>query len=1097
MHTPPTPAIISRRYTLHNLLGKGGMGAVYRATDRLTGETVALKQILVGGIGEMEYATRSSFSTNAQITLAQEFKILATLRHPNIIGVRTYGFDKSGRPFFTMDLLEDVQTVVEAGRNRPLLTQIGYLVQILQALVYLHRRGIIHRDLKPGNLLVVDGQVKVLDFGLSVEANQTIGTSGTLAYMAPEILYGDVATPATDLYSLGVIAYELLTGNHPFDQKETAASLVTRILTTQPNMTAPDLDLRLVPILERLLAKQTSDRYQDASKVIEDLSLAMDQPFLAETEETRESFLQAAQLVGREQELGQLKDALLQAMQGRGSSWLLAGESGVGKSRLVDELRTQALVRGVQVIRSGAVRDGSSTYLVWQGIIRHLALLADLTDEEAAVLKAVEPEIGRLLERDIADAPDLSPQNAQARLVATVNKVIRRHSVPLLVIVEDLQWAGTESLILLDALAQTTPFAHLMLLNNYRDDEAPNLPDLLPSMQVMKLERLSETAVSRLAESMLGKTAVQPYLLNMLQQETEGNPYFLVEVVRALAEEAGQLSQITQITLPRHILTGGLKQLVQRRLNRIPQLYQPLLQIVALAGRWVDMKVLEVLNSNGLEVDLEDWLTTCANAAVLEPFDGHWQFAHEKLREGLLVMLPPNTQRLLHQRIALAIEQVYPNAANEAARLAYHWGETGDWVREAYYANIAGEQALRLGANREAKTHFERALDCLGRLPATLERQQQRVDITLKLARAAAFLPSENVPTLLRQAEEIAQSLEDEVRLANVYGGIGAYHYMGARAGEAFAYFNRSMALAEKLGLEQLLVLPYNLIGRSLNANGDFPKSADLLAKGIALAEKFDDQELLAGSLAFYASSLWFQGQRAEGTRQAQRGLGLAEKLGHPSRMAGNLMVMGFYHAFCGFLEPGIDYLKRCLTICQETHDTVLNYVTAGFLGYAYMQLGQYELASEQIETSLKLAQNNRQLLTHLPTFQAMQAELWLKNGRFSEAQTQAETAVELGKQTRQPVAQGLAQQTLGKILLTAPQPDWQRAAALIQDSIEIYTRGQGRPLLAIATFDLAKLYARQGQTEQAATTLEQALAQFTDLEMYWHHQQALRYVKG
>jgi hypothetical protein len=137
----PDLPTITNRYRLLELLGEGGMGAVYRAFDRLSGETVALKRMRAP---EGVYA-------EDPLGLAHEFRLLASLRHPHIISVRDYGFDASRQPFFTMDLLRSPRTIVEAGRRQPLRARVALIQQMLLALAYLHRRGILHRDLKPAN----------------------------------------------------------------------------------------------------------------------------------------------------------------------------------------------------------------------------------------------------------------------------------------------------------------------------------------------------------------------------------------------------------------------------------------------------------------------------------------------------------------------------------------------------------------------------------------------------------------------------------------------------------------------------------------------------------------------------------------------------------------------------------------------------------------------------------------------------------------------------------------------------------------------------------------------------------------------------------
>src|SRR2546429_4090333 len=184
---------IGARYQLINELGRGGMGTVYRALDRLTGRVVTLKRLRI-----LDAPSAEASLAEARLTLAREFRLLASLRHPNIVSVLDYGFDQDRMPFFTMDLEENALTIVEAGHGQPLAVQVDLLVQTLRALVYLHRHGIIHRDLKPGNVIVVDDQVKVLDFGLSIyhDAVETRAGhwAGTVLYMAPAVLPGDPVT---------------------------------------------------------------------------------------------------------------------------------------------------------------------------------------------------------------------------------------------------------------------------------------------------------------------------------------------------------------------------------------------------------------------------------------------------------------------------------------------------------------------------------------------------------------------------------------------------------------------------------------------------------------------------------------------------------------------------------------------------------------------------------------------------------------------------------------------------------------------------------------------------------------------------------------
>jgi eukaryotic-like serine/threonine-protein kinase len=691
-------SLVGRRYQLLDVVGRGGMGTVYRAVDRLGG-SIALKRLHRSLEDLAQEASRDPTAATASLEvaldLAAEFKALTSLRHPNVIHVLDYGFDGELRPYLTMELLAGARTLVEAGRGQPPRVQVDLLVQLLQALAYMHRRGFIHRDLKPANVLVVDGQVKVLDFGLALarERGELRGAAGTPGYMAPELFHGEPASEASDLYSVGVMAQRMVAGAHE----------------------APP---RLAAILQRLTAAERGERYQRAEQVLRELREVAGQQVQLETSATRESYLRAARFVGRERERELLEQALERALAGQGEAWLVGGESGVGKSRLVEEVRTLAMVRGAVVLRGQAVSSGGTPYEDWRPVLRWLALLTEPSDFEASVLKALVPDMESLLQRPLPPAPEIAGDMAQERLVGVVEALFARLAQPTLLLLEDVQWAGAQSLRLLARLSSRAQALPLLVVATYRNDERPVLTQELPAMQVLSLPRLGAEAMALLSESMIGEAGRAPPVLELLRRETEGNPFFLVEVVRALAEEAGQLDRIGSVPLPERVFAGGVRQIIQRRLDKVPAAARELLRLAAVVGRHLD---LEVLRASAPEVDLERWLADCAGAAVLDFADGQWRFAHDKLREGTLASLPRDTAQELHRRAALSIEAAHPNAPEWLAALAYHWGQVGDTEREAHYAERAGEQAMSVYACHAAIPHFQRALE-LAQLRATQAR---------------------------------------------------------------------------------------------------------------------------------------------------------------------------------------------------------------------------------------------------------------------------------------------------------------------------------------------------------------------------------------
>lgn len=216
------------RYRMLDKIGSGGMGVVYRVVDRLNQLIVALKDVHVKPDDLTFERSTISGSDGTTLALANEFQLLASLRHPYIISVIDFGFDSIGQPFFTMELLDKPQPITEAAKGQPLETKIRLAVQLLQALEYLHRRQVLHRDLKPDNVLVTaDGTVKVLDFGLAIDveilrdSHDPEAISGTLAFIAPELLRGQPASISSDLYAFGLILYEILADSFPYRRTNT------------------------------------------------------------------------------------------------------------------------------------------------------------------------------------------------------------------------------------------------------------------------------------------------------------------------------------------------------------------------------------------------------------------------------------------------------------------------------------------------------------------------------------------------------------------------------------------------------------------------------------------------------------------------------------------------------------------------------------------------------------------------------------------------------------------------------------------------------------------------------------------------------------
>ena len=624
--------VIDRSYVLTTPLGEGGMGTVFRATQLVNKQEVALKLVTAQQSDATDATSPSQVDSRIELrlALAREFQTLASLHHPNVIRVLSYGFDERLGSYYTMELLAQPQTILSAGRNLSTSGKIRLTAQLLRALSYIHRRGVLHRDIKPANVLVVGDELKLLDFGISTGTESSTEIAGTIEYMAPDLLLGIPPTTSSDLYSVGLIVHQLLTDRLPIRKGQVdfnplpsaelggpGESLDLGDLSTAKDVLAEDFSFtaslsaldaldsegaenplqievpgELGTILQRMLHPLAEERYQSADEVVRALAVALGEDIPTETSQTRESFLRATVLVGRDSELATLKQSLEHLKLRRGGGLLLGGESGVGKSRLISELRTLALVYRFWVADGQSTADSGAAYQEWQPLLRALCFRTDIVDSQAAILKALVPDIAELLQRPIPDPPALSPAELPKRLAATLRALLTSLTRPVVILLEDLQWARPESLSLLSELSQNAAELPVLFVGNYRSDESPALPQELPHLQHLLLGRLGVEAVARLSQSMLGEIGSQPELVDYLTRQTEGNVFFLVEVVRALAEDAGELQRIGQGELPENILTAGIERIVERRIEHVALEFRPALEFAATMGRQLDVAVI-------------------------------------------------------------------------------------------------------------------------------------------------------------------------------------------------------------------------------------------------------------------------------------------------------------------------------------------------------------------------------------------------------------------------------------------------------------------------------------------------------------------------
>ncbi|MBL8132290.1 MAG: tetratricopeptide repeat protein [Anaerolineae bacterium] len=1056
-----------QRYHLLRQIGLGGMGTVYRAYDRLAGQFVALKRLTPPGDPHGHFHFTDDGSQDIRLIIAREFSVLASLRHPNIISVLDYGFDRSGQPYFTMELLEGARTLLAAARSQPEQAKVELLVQLLRALAYLHRRGVIHRDLKPDNVLVIGDQVKVLDFGLALSRDRSwdnvSSISGTIPYMAPEVLKGLPADERSDLYAVGVMAYELFAGHHPFasdglDIVEYAHAIQTRV----PDFGSVNISESLAHVIARILAKHPENRFPTARAVITALSRATGMSVLVETSAVRESFIQAARFVGRENELTVLQGALAETALGLGNAWLIGGESGVGKSRLLSEVRTHALVQGL-IVMQGQVEETRGGYQPWREILRWLALLVEPNDLEASILRTIVPDLGRLLGKEVADAPEIAPQHAQQRLFDTVTAMIQRLSRPLLIVMEDLQWASSEALALFLDMARAIVERPIVLLGSYRSDEEPKLPTSLEGIQLIRLGRFSQKDIEQLSSSMLGEAGGDAAVVELLQRETEGNAFFMVEVVRALAEEAGQLESVGQVGLPDHVFTGGIQRILRRRIERVAPEDRALLRLVAVAGHQVDRAILPALAP---QQHISSWLTDCADVAVLEIQDGRWHFTHDRLREAVLDSVSTGERAALHRQVALAIETTYEDLTDQAGALAYHWSKADNRENECRYSIIAGRQAAQRFSNEEAITYFRRALELT---------EMSRITIMHELSRVLTAMGDWPAASdVLRQALNLTpDSVEEQCSQGYCLRLLG--YFLITHQGqyeEGYAHLANAQDIFLKLKETPGLLLVNSTLGHAKLSQGDYAASLGYFEKQRALASEIGDRRGISDAIRNIGHVHAQQNDLEPARACFEESLKISTTLNDLRNIAANHSSLGVLYSNSGDITHALDHYLLQIDAFKQIGDSsgYANSIIA--IGSLFRLLGDHPKALSYCAHGLEICVRlGDQLGTSIGLI--YMAESYLDVGRYEDGQTCAALAIALVRRLQR--AYHLAGYLTTSAELSLAQQDYDAAQQNVAEILELASRLGSRSIQFTAR--LLDIQSRFGAGEiTRAAAVEQLL---------------------
>jgi class 3 adenylate cyclase/DNA polymerase III delta prime subunit len=786
------------RYRVERLLGEGGKKRVYLAHDTRLGRDVAVSVLKTEGIDE-----------SGQVRVRHEAEAMGRLGdHPNVVTVFDIG-EEGGQLFIVSEFMAggDVESRLrDAGGRLETREALRIADQMCRALEHAHGHGIVHRDIKPGNVwLRQDGSTGLGDFGLALFQERSRITQegmmvGTVAYMPPEQALGRAPDSRSDLYALGATLYEMLTGKPPFVGDDAVAIISQHINTppVSPSWHSADVPKPLDDLVLRLLAKDPAKRPSDAAEVraalegIQKASVATDVP--AAPAGNPLDRLASGVFVGREHEVEELRAGVDATLSGQGRILLLVGEPGIGKTRTSEELATYASLRGAQVLWGRCYEgEGAPTYWPWVQLVRSYVRERDpaaLLSEMAGGASVIAEVVSEVRERlpGLQPAVALGAEEARFRLFDSLTSFFRNaaRQRPLVLLLDDLHWADKPSLLLLQFLARELAGTRILVIGTYRDVELGRrhpLAETLAELAKLHLSKrvllrgLQQEDVSRFIELSAGSRPSSS-LVSAVYRETEGNPFFVHEVVRLLASEGrlddAKTSGSWSVEIPQ-----GIREAVGRRLNHLSDECNEALTVASVIGREFDLALLgEVVELDGDR--LIETLEEALAARVIQEMPeapGRYRFSHALVRETLHDELNTTRRVRLHRRIGEALEALHADHLDsQLAALAYHFAEGahagGDPAKAVEYSTRAGQRATALLAHEDAIPHYERALQMLDLQGGGDD--QQRCDVLTALAWAQHFGGEvEKAIEALEQAIPLARKLEDPQRFALIAASFG------------------------------------------------------------------------------------------------------------------------------------------------------------------------------------------------------------------------------------------------------------------------------------------------------------------------------------